>query len=494
MFEFLIQEMMNKTIKYFSTFLMAAVLLFTSCEKWIDPDINISPNSPSDVPLYLILPAIQDRTAYTYGGRDVVGCSNMWAQIYSGKSRQALDQDNYRQTDSDVNNMWSSLYSGSMMDCVVLIQKATDQNAPQYKGAAQVMLAYNLQMATDLYGDVPYSEALKGSENYTPKFDAQQDVYAAIDALLAEAITNLGSTTGAIPLGSNGDMIYSGSAAKWIKAANTLRARAALQLSGRNGFPATIKTYATAGIMANADNFNFKYSATDPAGYNPMYQFDDQRNDIRMGKKFIDLLVAANDPRLSLMAHPLTGTSTYKGYAPGASDDSNVSAIGPFLGGATGGLGKGTAVRLASAVENLFILAEFELKQTTPSVANAKTQLKAAVAASLSETGATNFTAWKTAYDASVDAIADPNLLYNEIMVQKWIALAGTLCPFNDWRRVGNGYLNLTKAANGILGNAFPQVYPYPTGEKTNNAANVPARADISARVWWDIADNTPAK
>lgn len=478
---------MKITIKYLSALFMAAVLLFTSsCEKWIDPEINIDPDTPADVPMYLLLPAIQARLGYVIGGRDVVGTTNMWVQIYQGKGRQALLESQYRLVDADVGNMWSSMYSGAMMDCVVLIDKADEEASPQWKGAAQIMMALTLKMGVDLFGPVPYTDALQGAENYTPTFDDEATVYAAIDNMLAEAITNLGAES-AVPLAENGDMIFGGDTDKWIAAANAMRAKLALNQSELNGY-GSAKAYAQAAMTANADNFSFPFDAADPNAYNPMYQFDDERNDIVMCSTFIDALLATNDPRISAYAW-LTDDDVYVGLAPGVGGSGAESAIGPMLGGVTEELGAGIPVRFATAAEMQFIIAEVD---AGTNLTTSKTALKEAVKLSLNEMSV-EASDWKAAYDLYVDGLADEAAVMQEIMFQKWIAMAGTYEPFNDWRRLGNGYLGLGLAANHVLP-GFPQIYPYPTSEKVYNADNVPERVDISERVWWDVADNTPTK
>lgn len=473
------------TIKYLSAFIMVAVLMFTSCEKWIDPEINIDPDDPSDVPMYLILPAIQARIAYVMGGRDVVGTTNMWVQIYTGKGRQALLESQYRLVDADVGNMWSSMYSGAMMDCVLLIEKAEAEESPAWKGAAQVMMALTLKMGVDLFGPIPYSEAFKGSENYNPTFDAGADVYTAIEGLLNDALTNFDATS-LVPLSSSGDMIFKGNIAQWKKATNAMLAKVALTKSELGGY-GNARTYAQNAMTANADNFDFPFDANDPNAYNPMYQFDDERNDIVMCKTFIDRLLAHSDPRISKLAWK--SGDNYVGLAPGVGGG-NESAIGPFLGGVKDGLGKGVPVKFATASEMQFIIAEVEAVDGT--VAAARTALKAAVALSLSEMGVTDAT-WKANFDADVDAM-DAGQLLTEIMYQKWIAMAGTYEPFNDWRRLGNSHLGLGISASSVLSGAFPAIYPYPTSEKVYNADNVPDRANITERVFWDVAVNAPGK
>jgi hypothetical protein len=114
-----------------------------------------------------------------------------------------------------------------MMDLTIYLTKTGNEN-PQARGAGKVLLAYALGSATDVWGDIPYTEAFKGNDALKPKYDTQQSIYTVINTLLTEAIADLSTanTANAIPFGSSSnDLIYNGSISKWIAAAHSLRAR-----------------------------------------------------------------------------------------------------------------------------------------------------------------------------------------------------------------------------------------------------------------------------
>src|SRR5437867_4135900 len=96
----------------------------------------------------------------------------------------------------------------------------TSVGGQQYLGIVQVWEALDMSVAADIWGDVPYREAAGSAA--TPVLDPQAQVYSDLQALLSQAITNLG---GAGPGPGSLDLVYGGNAAKWIAAANTLKAR-----------------------------------------------------------------------------------------------------------------------------------------------------------------------------------------------------------------------------------------------------------------------------
>ncbi|RLD53056.1 MAG: hypothetical protein DRI94_01075, partial [Bacteroidetes bacterium] len=96
-------------------FILISVISLTSCKKWIDTDINVDPNNPTDVPVSLLLPSIQTEMAYTMMGNDAVRPTNMWLQYFNGASRQSLTQGRYVYKSSDVNNLWGAAYQSNLM-------------------------------------------------------------------------------------------------------------------------------------------------------------------------------------------------------------------------------------------------------------------------------------------------------------------------------------------------------------------------------------------
>lgn len=443
------------------------VLFLSSCDSWINTDINIDPDSPADVPMNLMLPAIEQSLGYNIAGNDMVLTTNMWMQQFDGVSRQAYTETRYQLVPADINNVWNTFYTEIFMNSIVMLNKAENtvgKESPYNAGVARVIIATTLGVTTDLFGDMPFSKAFRGTENIlTPAFDTQQKLYDTLNVILDAAITNLSSTTNVVAIG--GDVIYGNSASKWKKAAYSIKARHALQLSAVNGNAAYTAALAAAanGFASNADDYMVPWNADN---HNPIFQFMEQRVDARMGATLVDLMKKNNDPRLPFYAAK-DGNGEYTGSIIGSQDE-NASKPGSYIAALA------APSVIMSYAELKFIQAEanFKLGKT----AEAQTAYEAAVAASvLKVTGAANAD-WLT---ANINGVA---VTLQLIMTQKYIASFGTNQAYADYRRTGLPSITIP---SGAVLPAMPTRFPYAQEEITYNGANVPS-VTLSDKLWWD--------
>ncbi|ULT27008.1 SusD/RagB family nutrient-binding outer membrane lipoprotein [Sphingobacterium sp. E70] len=221
-------------------------------------DLYISPNNPLDGNLPSMLTAAEVNTFQNVEG-DLSRMSSILVQHSVGLNAQYSDVQNYRITQGDFDNVWIGLYTNTMYNLKLMIDKAkiTETKSPYYEGIAKVMMALNISLATDLWGDVPYSEAFQWTTgNKTPKLDSQQDVYTSIDKLLADAITDLSVAEDEnYYLPAEDDLIFKGDVEKWMKAAYTLRARFLNRTSSKQaGTEAKVLDYLKKGISSNDEN------------------------------------------------------------------------------------------------------------------------------------------------------------------------------------------------------------------------------------------------
>ncbi len=443
---------------YLSFMVLAAVTLsFNSCN-WIDPELNNDPDAVKEVPLKLLLPSVELGMSYILGGQDVAGYTSMWIQHSVGVARQSQIINNYNITEADINNLWGSLYDGFMMDCNILINNAGD-DAPHYKGIGQVLMAILLGNTTDLFGDIPYSEAFAGAEgNLTPVYDSQESIYQAIQSLLDAAITNLSSTNNVIPV--EGDYFYGGNPDKWIKAAYTLKARYALHLSEVNEATAISQVKNIVdndlGMINNGDDLAF-YFGENTTENNPVYQFSDQRGDIRNNPVLFGTMAADNDPRVYVY-------------------EANPEDV--YYGGLVYGQ-RASRVEIITAAELHFMAAEVYKREGNDPKATA--HLIAAVTVNTDK-----YRGYSDDYDAEIDTwLADKVTQWQttpptmeEIMTQKWIALYLQPEAWVDYRRTGFPVLT------PVTGSNIPSRYLYPTDERLYNP-NTP-QTTIWQPVWWD--------
>ena len=99
-----------------------------------------------------------------------------------------------------------------------------------YEAVVDILTAYTLLQATDVWDDMPYTEAMQGIDNVNPAYDTQASIYTAALAQLDNAITLIGGAAGAVAPGSE-DVYYGGDMAKWALAAHAIKARAFVSIN-----------------------------------------------------------------------------------------------------------------------------------------------------------------------------------------------------------------------------------------------------------------------
>jgi hypothetical protein len=460
-----IKDMKNKITKFSG--LMVLILFISSCDKWIDPDVNTDPGKPTTVSLNIVLPTIESGLGYAVGGDLKYACM-MWMQQLAGGANQPLAYDRYNYTQSDVDNVWKwNMYAGPMKDLYEMMKKADLEKAPHYKGVAEVMMALSLGYMTDLFGDVPYSDAFQGNGALAPKFDLQQTIYnVTLPALLNSAIVNLQAPSSVFSPGSD-DLIYGGDLTMWLQAAYALKARYAIHLVEQIGAAAYDSALAAVNdaFTSNGDDLQF-YFGLSSNEYNPLYQFYDQRpGDIVMGKFLVDKLINTNDPRL-----PYYVDTTDGAVGSAAGEGEAASLFGPFY------ASQNSPVVFSSYVEMLFIKAEAAFGKNDK--ITAATAYNDGIIASLDRYGISD-----PAYIAANANETSATITLEKIINQKYLGCFLMPEVYNDWRRTG--FPTLVPAAQGVLSGVIARRYPYPTSERQYNSKNTPAAVPTD-HVWWD--------
>ncbi|MDP4281861.1 MAG: SusD/RagB family nutrient-binding outer membrane lipoprotein [Bacteroidota bacterium] len=462
-----------KNIKFkFIGVLILAVLVLGSCKKWIDTGINVNPDAPTDVPMSSLLPAIQANMAYNLqGGNDLTRVTSIWMQYFQGVGRQSQGEANYIWHDGDVDNLWNTTYATVMNDLVILTNKAVTSNNKTFMGISDVLMALSLGPITDVFGDIPYTEAFQGMSNLNPAFNSQQEIYDTIISRLNHAIVCLSDPKAVI---IHGDIMYGGDPSLWLKAAYGLKARYILHTCKVNTNAYTDALAAVKQSLTDvSEDLSFQFY--DGSGYqNPFYQFMIQRGgDMTMHKTFTDMLILRVDPRLHVFVSPV---DTIWDGADWGSTGENASTPGPAVNSGS------SAVPFFTYAECLFIKAECEYKTLAPD-ADVRTDLVNGLKASLNQYGVYS-DAYVAAYEAATSTFTG-DALYKEVMVQKYIALYDQLESYNDWRRTDNAIGLKANPTSAAQETEIPRRFPYSLGEKSYNS-NTPKNVTIIDRVWWD--------
>ena len=468
-----------KNLKYL--FLLVGALSFASCSEDIMDDINKDKNNAAQIQAKLTLPHVIVESAAGTTATDMAWYSSVYIEHNAGTHGQFYTADKRTNTNESslFNNSWNSLYQSALMPANDIIKKCspggTEADNTRLLGIAQILIAYNWAVTTDMWGDIPFSEALQGSLNRQPKYDSQEAVYTGIQKLLDDAIVNLTASLTSANTILTYDYIYGGDAAKWIKAANSLKARYYLRLSNKDASAAQKALAAAAkGFTSAADAFVFaKYEAT-AIGENPWYQFFVDRSATSVGKTLYDLMVARNDPRVNyyftlksgVIVPAPNGTATESQNAT-----YSVSKIASEL--------RTNPTPLMSYHELLFVIAEAKFRASD---ATYTTDLKNAITASFAWHKVTESAA--TYYTANVEPKLATAAL-EEILTQKYIAgyEIESIEAYNDYRRTG--FPTMKNPNNNLAAYGFVNRFPYPTTEESYNSANVPSINSFKDKVWW---------
>lgn len=461
-------------------------LVLTSCSKELER-INKNPNEATSAqPDYLLTNGIKTNVD-TYWGTDASMETSLlyvqyWAKI------QYTDPDKYIPAATSIQTIWNNFYAQGVEDFSTLIQLGDTLHNPNYKAVGIIMRSWIFQVLTDLYGDVPYSQAANIEQYLTPKYDNQRDIYLGLLAELKTAAGLISTTDNAI----GGDVLYNGDMNKWKKFANSLRLRIALRIADKE-FDAAKTVFDEIGadnsnlIAANTENAQLVYLAS--PNQNPVAKNRETRSDYRISKTVVDLLRAYNDPRLAVYGAVPRDTNTVVGITNGLPTDS-ASKLGFNK---TSDVGAVFTATTAPAVifnyaELLFIKAEAAQRGLLSG--DAADLYRQAVTAALKQYNLSD--AAVTAYLAQTSVAYDATNYRKSIGEQKWLALFGEgLEGFAEWRRLD--YPVLKPAYAGVLDGKMPLRLTYPSAEQALNGANYKAAVthqgadQLITRLWFDV-------
>ena len=162
-----------KTLNKLSILALTSLLVLSSCET-TELDLTTNPNAlnPTQASADLFINGIQEDFAYFVNDMGDTGARLTRIAQLGG---ERLYRDAY--SPSSFSGVWQNAYQGMMEDIRLMNIIAAESGLSYYIGMGEVMQAYTMLTLVDYFGDVPYSEALLGSENLNPTLDSGQSVY-----------------------------------------------------------------------------------------------------------------------------------------------------------------------------------------------------------------------------------------------------------------------------------------------------------------------------
>ena len=477
---------MNKII----FFLACMMLTLSSCTNGFE-EINRNPNSPETIgPQFLLSNVISvaaDRNAYEQGFR----LSNYLAQFAASVEFERID----RYEMGSNSDYWNTIF-GLLSDIESMKTDAASNEA--YEAVGDVMRSFLFSQLTDMWGDVPYTDALQAKTgNFTPKYDTQESIYTdpntGILAVLERAAATLESTTARI----QGDVMFGNDLDKWARFANSLRVRYLLRISKRLTDFSALQALAQSDrlMRSNADNAVLPYLNAAPNQW-PMSQAAlGLYQEHRMTKTVDSVLKLWDDPRIAVFYKPTSksvsaGAPEFKGLLNGQNREtisaqgielSDISLFGPNY----RDVADGVDAQFMQYAELQFALAEAAARGYISG--DARTYYEAGIAASFDYFEA----------DLPADYLMRPAIALDgsddltKILTQKWMSLIGN--GHEAWFNVRRTGIPALKAGPDNLNDGrYPVRYLYPESEQATNSANYQQAAsrmegdNINSKGWWE--------
>ncbi|MEM8583331.1 MAG: SusD/RagB family nutrient-binding outer membrane lipoprotein [Bacteroidota bacterium] len=468
------------------------ILIGTSCTQDFS-NINTNPNAPTDVQPSLLLRQV----IWNYGERmsfDGFVAGNLLSQHYAEVDFNRFDRGLLLEPQFG-GDPWPIFYQ-NLRDNEIILQKSLESEALAiYEGPARVMKAYMASVLTDMFGDVPYFEAVRGKDDgiVTPVYDNQEDIYLEDGGIL----DNLRRAKMAIqasmdsPFSLEGDILFNGDLASWERMANSLLLKSLLRISGQVAVAQEMQAIFEEGnyIETGSDDAAFNFTAGPPNNFRMATARVGDFNNFVMSRTADSIFAQLNDPRLEILFRPAANTGQFTGLANGIDPSQTSIVVDDFA-------RPGTIFReetdqyqanFVTAWETHFILAEAALNGWIE--ADWTALYRQGVRLALEYWSAENADAY-LAQD-----LVNPDLNENALQLiatQRWIAALGNgYEAWIEWRRTG--FPQLLPIAASLNDDLIPIRFPYPTDEQALNFENWSQAAAATngnspnVPVWWDV-------
>ncbi|MFH5833311.1 SusD/RagB family nutrient-binding outer membrane lipoprotein [Halalkalibaculum sp. DA384] len=468
------------------------VFTITSCTEDFN-QINTDPNNATNAP-----------ASNVFGDGIITVANNQFGErldiYYAGSYAEhtaAIGLGDYEFRVGINNGIWNSQYR-AMTYFVDAQRLAEESGNTNLQAAALMMKAWTGQKTTDMWGKIPYTEAISLEEGVAnPNYDTQETVYTTLLSELQSAAEMFGSGSGDI---GPGDFIFNGDVEKWEKFTNSTRLRVAIRMS--NVDPNTASSVLSEILnnpseypvmTSNGDNAYLWYPGVPPDRELWMERLgtaDNKGDQYRTNHTLVNMLKSLNDPRLPLFVDE-NEYGEYNGYefGPGQRQDTmnngnNVSHIGDPIGYDPDGYSP-----FMNVAEVHFIKAEaYERGLVT---GDARAAYEAGITASLQEHGVSDgdIATYLSETGVAWDSGSRSNL--EKIYVQKWISLIKqSVEAWSEVRRTDVPLMDTPASPYHNNHNRPPFRLPYPADEKDFNE-NFPSdvnEVDIfyGTQVWFD--------
>ena len=498
---------MKNNIKFL---LLSLLVVLYSCDSELD--INEDPNSPQEIDAGLALSAVEGSLVTVMGG-DLFNLGGIYAQYYtqSPGASQYENIDTYNINVDYANRLWTELYAGALNDAKFVLDKSEENGETGTYLIATCLQAYTYQILTDVFGDIPYTEALEGQNNLSPMPTSGEEIYldliAKIDSALAQYEQNpVESSVGAQ------DLIYGADMTSWIQFANTLKLKLYMRMSytSQNNSAEVLALLNNGNFITADSKFDAFIDANDKR--NPFYEVQIASTGLgdvnNVASNSLHEYLESNSDTIRLKTiYRANKNGEYIGIDQGDGITSNFSnqksnefsrpRVAPL-----------TPVYLITLSESSFLQAEALARYSGAAAAESlyNQGIVQSFLLNISKTeDYTNTEAVTVANEMigtggayEFDTTVSTEELVEQIIIQKWVALAGvnnieawietTRTKFPELVSNTPDYSlgrRLVSVTSVLPGNSIPSSVFYPDNEVTRNS-NLNQKQNLLVKVWWD--------
>jgi len=474
---------MNKYIKYLAaSFLIVAIGCTDKFEEY-----NTPINAVDDIPLELRFNTLTQNFNHAYTTAFIVAQEYSQLKCYEASTVKDYEFAGYN------DGYWNRYDKLSLIFDLLERTEGEEGYMKGYQALVNINYVYTMLSITDMYGDVPYTEAGNGEE-WRPAYDTQESIYTDGIRILDEACATLENVT-IESLGEN-DRIYGGDASKWLKFANTLRLRIALRIKNVNP---TLSSELAQKAFSKPLIENEDESATLPnfdieGARSGVWNYYETAGSLLPSERVVEFMKSNNDPRLSILITKNVDDE-YLGYPNGSNITRPTTEYSDF---AATGYAPDMGDQILMYAEASFLKAEAYLFGigVTANETSANEEYRAGVRANMEMLGVENADIDTFLAGSLGNLSGDQENKIKMIAEQKWLAFFhGGNEAYNEVRRLGYPVIEKRDGATHELGETngeMPRRLKYPIQERDYNSTHYQtavAATDNNSflhKVWWD--------
>ncbi len=492
--------------------LLIALTFFSACDKGFD-EMNVDPTKPSELSASTKFTYVQLHTEGEWYGTYL-----FYSIIQLMPNVQQINITHYHpiftyKEGKNTHFFFERQYSHTIKNLVDLehqLENSSSSTKDIDLAITEIQKVLSFSRITDVFGDIPYSEAGLGSIEgiRQPKYDTQEFIYDDMLQTLESAVNTLNA--GGVSSYGSADIMYGGNVEKWRKFGNSLMLRLAMRLVKVDDAKARLwaEKAINGGVMISNDDIAYiqmeDNSNDQGPNVNQLTKCFSSRNEnqIKISATFFDYLQSHSDPRISVLCSTVSGDTTPAAQSGQDINDFNRGAANskPNINifGGSGNIIYDAPFFFQTYAEVELMLAEAGMRWgLAGGAAEVPNHYNDGVTAAMQYLSMYGHGVSIAQPDIDAYLIANPFDINNGLKMineQYWVATFGNgIESFSNWRRSGFPQLTPLDVAATLTGGKIPRRFVYPGSEKLNNLTELQKAIDRldggdhnTSRVWWD--------